>query len=149
MLLNSTLLTAVQCLSDNSILFKLNRDNRGKKWQSTHFRAFFLIKPYFWIHQGVCVCVALPCWISRVCLLTCQVVDMQSVACVSRPECPLWYNQYRPQLLFTVVQQVRLNMRQRELRCIDLSSAASLWTAEIINLAGTDTGSDNRVSLRG
>lgn len=54
-----------------------------------------------------------------------------------------------PLLLFTVVRQVRLNMRRRELRCIDLSSAASPWTGEIINLAGTDTGSNNTVSLRG
>lgn len=76
-------------------------------------------------------------------------VDMQSAAHASERRCPLLHNQYRPLLLFTVVRQVRLNMRCRELRCIDLSSAASPWTTEIINLAGTDTGSNNRVSLRG
>lgn len=95
----------------------------------------------------VCVCVS---WISHVhvCvlvrLLTCRVLhtcQREGVHCYTISIGPL--------LLFTVVRQVRLNMRRRELRCIDLSSTASPWTGEIINLAGTDTGSNNRVSLRG
>lgn len=86
---------------------------------------------------------------SRTCLCAFLFVGMQSASNVSEERCPLLHNQYRPLLLFTVVRQVRLNTRRRELRCIDLSSAASPWTGEIINLSGTDTGSNNRVSLRG